>query len=145
MRLLAKGLPMENLEKLKQLEQNILLLAHIKEELTLEDIIKNKRYEWEIRYGLFESIQIVIDIACKVTAKYNLGHPKSYKECIELLCTFKYIDETLSHKLLAMIGLRNLLIHEYATIDIQKLYAYLDFLDDFAQFANSVTALGGDK
>ncbi|WP_457749139.1 HepT-like ribonuclease domain-containing protein [Sulfurimonas sp.] len=33
-----------------------------------------------------------------------------------------------------MIGLRNLLIHEYTTIDTQKLYAFLNSIDDFKNF-----------
>ena len=33
-----------------------------------------------------------------------------------------------------MVGLRNLLVHEYIEIDEEKLYQFLDHLDDFMQF-----------
>ena len=52
---------MEILEKLKQLSDNLILLETIKEELNGH--LPTKRTEWEVRYGLFESIQIIIDIA----------------------------------------------------------------------------------
>ncbi|NWF67294.1 MAG: DUF86 domain-containing protein [Campylobacterales bacterium] len=129
---------MEILEKLKQLEENILILKEIKNELSIEQIKEKKRFEWELRYGLFESIQIIIDISCKISSTYNLGNPKTYKECLELLSKFKYIEHELSKKLSSSVGLRNLLIHEYTTIDIEKLFGFLNFLDDFKSFAKQI-------
>ena len=129
---------MELLQKLKQLEENIKILEEIKREITLQDIAKSKRYEWELRYGFFESIQIMIDISCKIVNHYNLGNPQNYRECIELLGKFKYMDEELSWKYIAMVGLRNLLIHEYAEIDTQKLYSFLDSIDDLKNFIRQI-------
>jgi len=129
---------MELTEKLKQLEENVKILSEIYQSTSLEDIQSNKRYEWEIRYGLFESIQIIIDISCKVTSTYNLGNPKNYRECIQLLQKHKYLSDALSQKVIAMVGLRNLLVHEYVRIDQEKLYNYLNFIDDFTQFAKEI-------
>jgi len=129
---------MELTEKLKQLEENVKILSEIHQSTSLEDIQSNKRYEWEIRYGLFESIQIIIDISCKVTSTYNLGNPKNYKECIQLLQKHQYLSDALSQKVIAMVGLRNLLVHEYVRVDQEKLYNYLNFIDDFTQFAEEI-------
>ncbi len=125
---------MEISQKLKQLEENIAILQEIKDEMSLEDISRSRRYEWELRYGLFESIQIVIDIACKVSSYYNLGNPENYRECIQLLGKFNYIQALHVKTFTAMIGLRNLLIHEYATIETEKLYQFLEHIDDFKIF-----------
>ena len=75
---------MELTEKLKHLEENINILRETKASVTSEELKVNKRYEWEVRYGLLESIQVVIDIACKLSSQYNLGNPKNYIACIEL-------------------------------------------------------------
>ena len=125
---------MELTEKLKHLEENIKILQEIRESVTLEELKLNKRYEWEIRYGLLESIQIVIDIACKLSSQYNLGNPKTYRMCIELLEEHNYLDRGLAQKSIGMVGLRNLLVHEYIEIDEEKLYQFLDNLDDFIAF-----------
>jgi len=85
---------MEILQKLKQLEENLKVLEELKSEIAIEDIKQNKRYEWELRYGLFESIQIIIDVSCKVTNQYNLGQPQNYRECIELLGKFNYLQQS---------------------------------------------------
>jgi uncharacterized protein YutE (UPF0331/DUF86 family) len=43
-----------------------------------------------------------------------------------------------------MIGLRNPLIHEYVTIDVKKLFSFLDELDVFRSYAAAIkSALGG--
>ena len=129
---------MEILQKLKQLEENLKTLEELKKEISVEDLSQNKRYEWELRYGFFESIQIMIDISCKITNYYNLGTPQNYRECIELLGKFDYLEKTHINKYVAMIGLRNLLIHEYTTIDKQKLYEFLNALDDFKNFIREI-------
>ena len=50
-------------DKLKRLEENLRILSNFKKNYTLEDVIADKVEEWGLRYGLFESIQIIIDIA----------------------------------------------------------------------------------
>ena len=129
---------MELLQKLKLLEENISILENIKEDVKLEDITANKRYEWELRYGLFESIQIMIDISCKIASHYNLGNPQNYRECIELLGKFNFLNTLHVKKYISMIGLRNLLIHEYAAIDSEILYAFLESIDDFKNFIQEI-------
>lgn len=70
--------------------------------------------------------------------KFNLGAAKTYVECIEKLAAFDYIDPALARAMIAAVGLRNLLIHEYARIDIEKLYGFLALTDDFARFIEAV-------
>ncbi len=129
---------MELTERLQHLELNVKTLKEIHDSVSLDDIQINKRYEWEIRYGLFESIQIIIDISCKISSTYNLGNPKNYKECISLLHKSNYLSKDLSAKIISMVGLRNLLVHEYVQIDNERLYEYLNYLDDFIEFANEI-------
>ncbi len=131
---------MEVTEKLKLLEENVKLLQEIETQTTVEDLRKNRRLEWEVRYGLFESIQIVIDIACKLSSEYNLGNPKTYRACIELLSRYEYLDETIAKKVIGMIGLRNLLVHEYVKIDAERLYRFLERLEDFIDFVKAIKA-----
>ncbi|BCD60879.1 hypothetical protein NitYY0814_C1665 [Nitratiruptor sp. YY08-14] len=116
------------------MEENIKILEEIRQEFKNLDI----RKEWEIRYGLFESIQIVIDISCKIVSKFNLGQPKNYRECIEKLVENRIVNSYLGEKLIKMVGLRNLLIQEYCEIDNSRLVSYLENLEDFKQFIEAV-------
>ena len=126
------------LERLKLLEENINELKAFKKKFTLKDVQNDKTREWALRYGMLETIQAVIDISCHLVSKYNLGNPAAYSECIELLGKFNYIDDGLTAKLVGMSGLRNLLIHEYLVIEVNKLYALLDDISDFAAFAQKI-------
>lgn len=122
------------LQRLENLEENIVHLNSLKQKFSISDIKKNKLDEWSLRYGIFESIQIIIDISCHISSKYNLGSAKTYVECIENLQKQNFIDTDLSKSLISAIGLRNLLIHEYVKIDIAQLYSFLDFTVDFSRF-----------
>ncbi|BER91616.1 hypothetical protein M15_03600 [Atrimonas thermophila] len=68
----------------------------------------------------------------------NLGSPATYSERITLLEKNGYIDSNLARRLVSMVGLRNLLIHEYATIDVEALYRYLSEIEDFVDFVRKV-------
>jgi len=124
------------LDKLKTLEKNIGELRSLKTRFssTARDDLTEK---WALRYGLFESIQIIIDISCHIVSKFNLGNPQNYRQCIEILQQNGYITADLSNKLQAMIGLRNILVHEYMAIDDNKLREFLDRVDDMLAFAHA--------
>ena len=126
------------LQRLENLEENIANLDTLKMKFTLKNIKDNKLDEWALRYGIFESIQIIIDISCHISSKYNLGSAKTYAQCIENLEKQKYIDKKLAKNLISSIGLRNMLIHEYVKIDIEQLYGFLSFTDDFSQFIKQI-------
>jgi len=126
------------LDRLKNLETNVNELNKIKENLSINDLKKDKTKEWALRYGLLETIQILIDISCHLVSKYNLGNPETYTDCIELLLNHKYINEKLSKKIISMIGLRNLLVHEYSIIDVSKLWQFLEDLNSFKEFSMDI-------
>ncbi|KIM07245.1 MAG: hypothetical protein KU38_10980 [Sulfurovum sp. FS08-3] len=126
------------LERLEVLENNIAKLKEYKSTITFQDLENDKFNEWSLRYGLFESIQIIIDISCHLVNRYNLGNPKSYGECIVLLKQSHYINQSLHDKLIQIIGPKNILIHEYIAIDMKKLYDFLDLIDDFGIFVQQI-------
>jgi len=129
------------LDRIKRLEENIHVLSSLKKRFSYEDVSSDKTNEWALRYGLLESLQMVIGISCHIVSKYNLGNPATYSECIELLRKFDYITTELEDRLLAMIGLRNILVHEYISVDVKKLYSLMDNLDDLKRFIDAVKDL----
>lgn len=128
------------LERFKRLEENIKELSLFREKVSFEEICADKTLEWALRYGLLETIQSVIDLACHLVSRDNLGNPSTYAECITILEKNGYIDITLARHLTGMVGLRNLLIHEYATIDLKELYQCLFEIEDFIVFAQKIAS-----
>jgi uncharacterized protein YutE (UPF0331/DUF86 family) len=125
-------------DRMTLLEENLAELVLFKKKYKLEMIKKEKSIGWALRYGFLESIQIIIDISCHLVSEYNLGSPSTYSECIELLGKFDYINSELQGKLIGMVGLRNLLAHEYAVVKMDKLYNLLDHLGDIKKFIGAI-------
>lgn len=125
-------------ERLAQLEENLRVLSNWQKTVTHDSVKKDKQVEWALRYGFFETIQILIDIACHIVSTQNLGKPKSYAECVELLQRENYLEAELAGRIIAMIGLRNRLVHEYAEVDPVKLVDFLHQLDDVRHFVDAL-------
>lgn len=124
--------------RLEQLEDNISELDKIRKTWTIEDLKEEKHSEWSLRYGLLESIQIVIDIACHWVVHRDLGNAETYGRCFERLRENDYIDKELEDKLKGMAGLRNILVYEYVAVDLSQLFEMLEHLNDFRRFAEVV-------
>jgi len=125
-------------KRLQQLENNIAELEKFRNNVSVFEIKNDKAKEWALRYGLLESIQIVIDMSCHLVVHNNLGNAETYADCISLLYKFNYIGKKLENNLKGMTGLRNLLVHEYVAVDLDRLYDLLERLDDFNKFVKAV-------
>jgi len=121
-------------ERIRRLEDNLVILEDFKNKTSLKDLLKDKVKEWALRYGILECIQEVVDISCALVSSNNLGSPKNYRECVEILIKNGYIPEDLGKRLINMIGLRNLLVHEYMKIDLVRLYEFLNNIVNFREF-----------
>lgn len=126
------------LERLQRLEANLRELQRFHQAYSREDVRRDPHLEWALRYGLLEAVQIVIDISCHVVSQHNLGVPATSAQCIEQLHRAGYLDDHLADTLSGMVGLRNILVHEYISVDPEQLYELLDRLDDFRQFATQI-------
>ncbi len=124
--------------KLIQLENNIAELERFAHSYSVDDLKSDTTKQWALRYGFLESIQIIIDVSCHIVVHQNLGNANTYADCITLLRKFNYINASHEKALKGMAGLRNLLVHEYVIIDIEKLYEMLQHLDDFKKFIEAI-------
>ena len=125
-------------KKIQRLEENLMVLESIYTQNSLDDITTNTAVQWAIRYGIMESVQIVIDISCALCSKNNLGSPKSYGDCIKKLSQFSYLSQNTASTLVKLTGLRNILVHEYVEINIEKMYENLSDLSIFKQFISEI-------
>jgi uncharacterized protein YutE (UPF0331/DUF86 family) len=89
-----------------------------------------------VLFNLQMAIQNCIDVASHIISEEGLGVPGSTNEMFYLLEENGYIDPALSEKMTKAVGFRNLIVHEYAKVDmaqvlqigkgeIQDLYRYL--------------------
>ena len=106
----------ELLSRLKRLEENLRELERF-QGTTLADLEDSRRTTWALRYGLMESIQATIDIACALVSRHNLGYPDSYADCFRILRRHDVLSNELVERLIQAVGMRNVLVHEYQAVN----------------------------
>lgn len=125
-------------KKLNDLNENIVMLNKFRK-ISLEDLKKSLKDQWAIFYGLQISIQAIIDIGNHILASLKENQIEEYVDIIDKLGEKEIIPKDFSEKIRGMVGLRNLLVHEYGIINIQKIYDVLqNNITDFEEFQNYI-------
>ncbi|AKB80424.1 hypothetical protein MSHOH_3941 [Methanosarcina horonobensis HB-1 = JCM 15518] len=113
------------------------ILAHLREldesqkdwqryqNISLEDLKKDRDKRNMILHAMLVSIQAAIDIATSLIAKEGLGKPTTYRETFEILGQAGLIPEELAEELSDLAGFRNVLVHIYWQLDLDQVYGVL--------------------
>ena len=71
-----------------------------------------------VLFNLQMSIQNCLDIAAHIIGDECLGVPGSNSEMFYILEENGYIDTEITEKMIKAVGFRNLIVHEYAKLDL---------------------------
>jgi len=94
---------------------------------------------WIIQHGLQLCIQVVLDIGNHILSAAGIS-VQEYADIFSELARLKVIPGDYARSIKGMAGLRNLLVHEYAGIEMRKLADLVNNrLADFHLFASHVT------
>lgn len=93
-----------------------------------------------IKYLLLTAIGGCIDVAHHIAAAERLGAPDTNAGAFATLRRHGVIDEELAGRLADVVGFRNVLVHQYAVVDDDRVVAALDELDDLVSFVQQVSA-----
>ena len=92
-----------------------------------------------IAMNLQRACELCIDIANHLIKSKKLGLPQDSRESFALLQIAGLIDEPVAANLQAMVGFRNILVHDYADLDLSIIVDiiehHLQELLDFADLA----------
>lgn len=124
------------LAKLKELTRALKQLqGKIDKKKFLSDDIVQKAVE---RY-LQLAIEAVLDISDHIITDYNLKKPEDYRETILILGENKILPLKFAQKFSHAAGFRNILVHDYVALDLNKVYGHLKKdLKDFDSFLRYV-------
>lgn len=85
--------------------------------------------------NLLRACEASIDLAMHVVRVRRLGIPQDSRAAFSMLEDAKLLDPVTSGRLKAMVGFRNIAVHNYTALDSMILRAILDHhLDDFRSF-----------
>jgi uncharacterized protein YutE (UPF0331/DUF86 family) len=90
--------------------------------------------------NLQRAVQATIDLAAHLVADEKIGLPTNLKENFALLESRQMIDLSLSRRLQAMVGFRNIAVHDYQPLDLVILKSILEHrLGDLDEFVQVIT------
>ncbi len=99
-------------KKLKELEKYTAELEKIKT-ISFDILSKDLNKIWALEHGLQLSIQIVIDVGNHILADMGESNIDTYTDVIDLLGEKGVISKSFAKRIRGMVGLRNVLVHEY--------------------------------
>lgn len=111
--------------KLKQIEQYHSELVEKRETLSRERFIESTTEQRAVERMFENAIQACSDLAQHIAAR-DFGYDGSTaREAVRILHEEGLIDEETTLTLVAAIGFRNVLAHEYGRVDAEKVYENL--------------------
>jgi uncharacterized protein YutE (UPF0331/DUF86 family) len=99
--------------------------------------IKEARF---VQHTLQIALQAVLDVCSHVVSDERLGEPRSNRELTTLLHRAGWIaSPTLADTLSRMIAFRNILVHDYDTVNLDIVRTLVDrHLDDLLAFVSAI-------
>ena len=90
--------------------------------------------------NLQRAVQATVDLAAHLVADEKIGLPTNLKENFALLESRQIIESSLSRRLQAMVGFRNIAVHDYQQLDLVILKSILEHrLGDLDEFVHVIT------
>ncbi|MBE6083188.1 MAG: DUF86 domain-containing protein [Tissierellaceae bacterium] len=121
-------------QRLNQLSASLNKIERYKN-LPLEKFLKDDIAQDVVEYNLFIAINMMVDIATHIVVDNNMGNPETLGDAFEILNNKKYLEDKETKIYKNMVGLRNILSHEYLKIDKEIIYEILQYnLTDIKKF-----------
>lgn len=93
-----------------------------------------------VKYLFVTAIEGCIDAAHHVIASEGLGRTETNSDAMRLLASGGVMPKQLGEVMALAVGFRNLLVHQYADVDDERVIAYLSNLDNLSDFVAAVAA-----
>ena len=124
--------------KISSIQKYLKILAQYKDS-KLEDIKKDDTLRGAIERYLYLVVQGSIDLSEAVIAHKSFRKPTIYSECFEILHEEKVIDEKLKIELIKMVGFRNIIAHDYESVNLEITQNILkEHLRDIENFIETI-------
>lgn len=125
-------------KKLEKLREYLALLKMYRKK-SLKELKEDLTLQGAVRCYLQLSIECVIDIGEVIISGLRLPQPEEAKGVIKILGEHRIIPISFSKKFAPVASFRNILVHEYIKVDLDKVYTHLQKdLQDFDFYAKCI-------
>lgn len=95
--------------------------------------------QWSVEHGLQLAVQVVIDVGSHILAAIGENRIEDYVDVIDRLGERGILSHAFAQQVRDMVGFRNILIHEYAEVDLTIVHQVLQQrLGDFETFCQHI-------
>jgi len=120
--------------KLSKLRESQKFLKELRA-VSLEDFTRDFKVRGAAERYLQVSIECVVDVGNEIISSLQLQRPERYRDIPFILAESKIFPRAFAETIASMIGFRNLLVHDYASINVSLVYEFLqERLPDFESF-----------
>lgn len=106
---------------------------------TIEEFTSDFKISGAVERYLQVAIECVIDIGNEIISSLQLQRPERYRDIPYILSEAKITPKTFAETIASMIGFRNLLVHDYASINLNLVYEFLQTkLPDLENFTKYI-------
>lgn len=106
--------------------------------IQLEDLKNDLKLQWAVERGLQVAAEALFDAGAHLLASKFQESVDEYREIPSRLAARGVLRTHTASRLESLSGFRNVLVHQYAAVDLTKLHAGLGRLDDFDAFVADV-------
>jgi len=130
--------------KLSKLRQYLNYLKQLQKS-SFEDFVSDFKIAGAVERDLQVSIECMIDIGNEIISSLQLQRPERYQDIPYILARSGMIPRQFADTMATMIGFRNLLVHDYATINLKLVYEFLQTKEAIALLRQAVEMLSVSK
>ncbi len=124
--------------KLEMLDEYIAILKGYQHH-DVEDLMRDHTLRGAVERYIEVALECMIDIGEMIISKEKLKRPDTYRDVFLLLGEHGILPDDFAKDLAPAAGFRNVLVHMYAKIDIDRLYYYLENnLEDIERFGKYI-------
>lgn len=104
--------------------------------------LKDYTKQDSIILNIQRAVEATIDIAMYLVSEKKLGIPQNSRDAFEVLNHHNLISNEMLQKLKAMVGFRNIAVHNYQKINLEILQKVIEnHLEDFEEFIYHVNKI----
>lgn len=106
--------------------------------VTAERLESDFMLQWAVAHGLQIAAEALFDVGSHILAGEFHESVDEYRDIPGRLLARAVLSEAMARRLDGLAGFRNVLVHEYADVDLRRVHAGLDRLADFDAFLADV-------
>ena len=101
--------------------------------------LKDYTKQGSIVLNIQPACEACIDLAMHIVAQERLRLPQTSRDAFDMLESSSIIDEKIAKRLKAMVGFRNIAVHDYQIINLNILEQIVEkHLEDFTDFTKQI-------